>query len=187
MPRWRLWETSDLQRLADQLALFLRELHGVPLATLGMDRPLRDSREHWVEMYREIRERLFPYMRADARQQVAEHFDAYLANPERLAFRPVVRHGDFGASNILWDPDTQTVSGVIDFSFTGPGDPAIDAASISTAGDALFERMCRVYPELADMRDRARFYRGTYALKEALDGLRDGDADAFESGIQSFR
>ena len=180
-------DDTELQQLADQLASFLRELHAVPLDALGDDRAVRDTREHWFEMYRQVREQLFPHMSANARQQVAEHFDEYLSDPERLAFRPSVRHGDFGASNILWDSATRTLTGVIDFSFTGAGDPAIDVASISTVSDALVERMCLAYPALADMRARARFYRGTYALKEALDGLRDGDAVAFKSGMRDFR
>ena len=33
---------------------------------------------------------------------------------------------------------------------------------------------------------RARFYRATFALTEALDGLRDGDQEAYRRGMESY-
>ncbi len=176
-----------LQQIADQLANFLRELHSVPIEYLDPGIPRRDSYENWVEMYRRVREQLFRFMRPAAREEVSQHFESYLSDPIRLSFAPVARHGDFGAGNILWNPRTYEITGVIDFSFAGLGDPAIDAAAISTFGEPFLERMFNVYPGLAGMLDRVRFYRGTYALTEALDGLRDGDCEHFESGINGFR
>lgn len=180
-------DPTILQRLADQLAAFLRELHAVPSGQLANAIPRRDDRERWVKMYGDVRDQLFPYMRPDAREQVQQHFETYLADPKRLRFEPAIRHGDFGAGNILWNPKSHTITGVIDFSFAGLGDPAIDAAAISTFGEPFLERMYAVYPELAAMLDRVRFYRGTYALTEALDGLRDRDPAHFESGIRQFQ
>ncbi len=37
------------------------------------------------------------------------------------------------------------------------------------------------------MLSRARFYVGTFALQEALNGLEDGDQEAFENGIAQYR
>ena len=176
-----------LQQIADQLASFLRELHSVPVEQLDPGIPNRDSYEHWSELYRDVREQLFRFMRTTAREEVSQHFESYLSDPACLSFTTVVRHGDFGAGNILWNPRTHEITGVIDFSFAGLGDPAIDAAAISTFGEPFLERMFNVYPGLTGMLDRVRFYRGTYALTEALDGLRDGDGEHFESGISGFR
>jgi aminoglycoside 2''-phosphotransferase len=180
-------DEDERQRIADQLASFLGELHAIPLDRLGPELPRRDGYERWVTMYADVRDQLFPFMRPDARQDVARHFESYLAEPERLSFKPALRHGDFGAGNILWDPQSITITGVIDFSFAGVGDPAIDAAAISTFGEPFLERMFPCYPELATMLDRVRFYCGTYALTEALDGLRDGQPENFESGIRAYR
>jgi aminoglycoside 2''-phosphotransferase len=33
---------------------------------------------------------------------------------------------------------------------------------------------------------RARFYRGTFALMEALDGLRDNDPEAYRHGMEQY-
>lgn len=183
----RALNSGQLQRLGDQLARFLRELHAVPLDHLELELPLRDSVERWVTMYADVREHLFVHMRPSARDEVSRHFESMLSTPERLRFKPALRHGDFGAGNILWDPATWTITGVIDFSFAGLGDPAMDAAAISTMGDVLLDSMFVVYPDLREMLDRVRFYRGTYALMEALDGVRDRDSEAFERGLRQYR
>ncbi|MDQ2887094.1 MAG: aminoglycoside phosphotransferase family protein [Chloroflexota bacterium] len=72
---------------------------------------------------------------------------AFLAEPRNFAYTPVLRHGDFGGSNILYDAEMQQISGVIDFSFATMGDPALDAAAISTLGDAFLQRISTTYPK----------------------------------------
>ena len=36
------------------------------------------------------------------------------------------------------------------------------------------------------MMERAKFYKGTFALYEALHGIKNNDRPAFESGIAAF-
>lgn len=130
---------------------------------------------------------LFEHMRPEARKTVTQTFDKFLNNPNRFKFAPTLRHGDFGPGNILYDPDSKETSGIIDFDSIGLGDPAIDAAAILNLGEDFFSRMCRAYPQLADMRSRTGFYRSTYALQEALYGLRNGVTESFEEGITAYR
>jgi aminoglycoside 2''-phosphotransferase len=177
------------ERLAGQLAGFLTALHDLPWAELGCT-TVSDRREDWAALYAQVRENLFPAMRAAARQALAAHFAAYLDDAALHQFAPVLRHGDFGGSNILYDPAQAAVCGVIDFSFCAPGDAAFDLASISTLGEDLFQRIFKRYAadegQRALLAARARFYRGTFALMEALDGLRLGDEGAYHSGMQAY-
>jgi aminoglycoside 2''-phosphotransferase len=175
-----------LRRLARQLALFLKELHSIPVEDIGVDLPIRDGHDEFAAMYAEIRASLFPFMRPDARDGVRRHFEAYLDDPRLHRFEPSLRHGDFGPSNILYDPQSRAISGVIDFGFTGLGDPAQDVAAVSWYGEPFLQRILRAYPQTESMLERARFYRGTYALEEALHGLRSGDRGAFERGMVSY-
>lgn len=183
--------------LARQLAGFLRALHSLPLASLPAALPggpshiaLSESRDSWAAMYAEVRQKLFPSMRPDARRQVAAHFEAFLDDPALHDFAPALRHGDFGGSNILWDPERGIINAVIDFSFCAAGDPACDLASIWTLGDDFFQRLAPWYdPDPARRQPllaRAHFYRGTFALKEALDGLRYNDQQAYQHGMEAF-
>ena len=188
-------DDNVLDRIAVQLADFLRMLHAMPLHVLpvellGGSNRARDGRDQWEEMYSDVREKLFPAMRPDARKAVSQHFEAYLDEKALHRFDPVLRHGDFGGSNILWDPAQRGVTGVIDFSSCAPGDPAYDLASISTTGEDLFARIAvRYQPDaekLAAMLARARFHRGTFALEEALDGLKNGDESAYRAGMEEY-
>jgi aminoglycoside 2''-phosphotransferase len=183
--------------LARQLAGFLRALHALPLVGLPDALPgsppgggLADGRPEWEAMYAEVREKLFSAMRPDARKQVTAHFETFLDDHALQIFPPVLRHGDFGGDNILWDPTQTSVKAVIDFAFCAIGDPAYDLASISTLGEDFFQRLLPWYELDETRRDglvaRARFYRGVFALMEALDGLRDNDPQAYQRGMEGY-
>jgi len=63
--------------------------------------------------------------------------------------RPVLRHGDFGPSNILFDQATCAISGVIDFGSAARGDPAVDVASMMGPfgyGEAFLNLFSPWYP-----------------------------------------
>lgn len=190
-PLWRetfqnITDDQTLQRLATQLAEFLKELHSIPIEKIRTDLPIHDSRDEWAELYADFRQHLFPFMRPDARDWVINHFETYLSAPHLHLYQPALRHGDFGTGNILYDRNNQAISGIIDFGFAGIGDPALDVAASLTFGESFFVRFYSVYPEIETMLERARFYRGTYALQEALHGIKNDDKEAFTSGIAQY-
>jgi len=192
-PLWRdLFRTIDdpdvLETIARDLATFLRELHAIPVdEVIPVDLPLEDGLEGWAGMYRRIREKLFAYMRPDARAQVATHFESYLDDPEAYTFQPVLRHGDFGTGNLIYDPDAHRMAGGIDFGAAGLGDGATDMAGLlSSFGEPFLARCASYYPAIEAASERIRFYYGTFALQEALFGIENGDEEAFASGIEAF-
>jgi aminoglycoside 2''-phosphotransferase len=180
-------DPATVQALAAQLASFLRTLHQVSLTDLPLDLPIGDRVEDWVVLYQDVRTQLFPYMRLDARRDVAHHFERYLNDPAQFAFQPVLRHGDFGDSNILYYSASQRISGIIDFESLGLGDPATDVAVLVGYGEDFLKYCLETYPAMQTMLARVHFYRGTFALQEAYYGLRDGNQQAFERGIAPYR
>jgi aminoglycoside 2''-phosphotransferase len=193
-PLWRetlrgIPDPAIVERLGQQLGQFLKSLHSlpaeqvVPVALLQVDTPAA-----YDDLYRRMREKLFPSMRPDARQAISAHFEAFLGDPASFAFQPVLKHGDFGPSNILYDAERQVVCGVIDFSGCALGDPAYDFAGLLSAYSEAFVRSCAAgYPEVEALLPRARFYQGTFALEEALFGIENNDPRAFENGIEGYR
>lgn len=117
---------------------------------------------------------------------VIQTFEPFLNEPRNFTYSPAFRHGDFGGSNILYDPKAQEITGVIDFSSAMLGDPAVDVAAISTSGNAFFQHVCNAYSGIDALLERAMFYKSTFALQEALYGLRDNDQEAFQSGIAEY-
>ncbi len=187
-PLSREWLATAPPRdhIAARLGEFLRAFHALP-ADLLAGQSVQDGREEWAELYANIRGRLFPFMRPDAREEVAARFEAFLASEQDGDWAPAPRHGDFGAGNILYDAAAGEVTGVIDFGSAGLGDPAVDIAALSTLGQAVLERAVVAYPEAAVYLDRAAFYRSTFVLQQAWYGLRDGSQEDFEDGIARYR
>ena len=175
---------SVLESMASQLAEFLYGLHNLSPAALGLDLPIINALAESRQFYEEVYEHLLPLMRAEARTAVTKHFEAYFGNARLHEYEPALIHGDFGGSNLLFDRDR--ITGIIDFSFAGLDDPARDIAAISTYGEAFFARICRHYPDIESLLERASFYRGTFALQEALHGFRYNDNEAFALGMEEY-
>lgn len=193
-PFWRetflaITDVEALDRLARQLALFLQQLHSIPVSTLPADAlPLSNTYAECLDIYTRMRERCFPFMRAEAREQARDHFERFLAESDNFSYAPVLKHGDFGSSNILYSAEQRSISGVIDFGGMGLGDPAYDFAGLlSCYGEPFVRRCITMYPEVAQFWGRITFYQGTFALLEALFGLENNDQQAFESGIAAYR
>ena len=148
--------------------------------------PISDTKEEWWDVYGRIQTKLFPYMRLDACKEVAHHFESVLDNPNQYQFEPVLRHGDFGTGTLLHNPATGQMSGIIDFGFTVLGDPAFDVAGLLTYGEPFVQKVANYYPAIHEFWPRIWFYKGTFALFEALFGIENGDQAAFESGIKQY-
>ena len=174
-----------LKKWANQMVEFLIQLHHVPVTQFS-DLPHNETLPEFQEFYNDIRQHLFPHMSRTARQETAAHFENYFNNPALHHYPIALRHGDFGTGNVLYDPDTLDLTGVIDFGFTGLGDPAVDIAALSTLGDTFFGFVQAAYPNIEPLLERARFYKGTFLLYEALYGLITGNDDIFQEAINPY-
>lgn len=190
LPGQPLWR-ADLAALADaardqialQLAGFLRALHGLP-APAWLRGRAPDQAQRWAALFAQIERELFGLIRPDARAEVLGLRERILAELRRDPPAPALCHGDFGGSNLLYDPQTRRVCGVIDFGSAGLGDPAVDLAALSTYGEPFLACALPAYPAMAAMLPRARLYRQTFALQQALHALRAGDQAELEDGLR---
>ncbi|GJM41766.1 MAG: 6'-aminoglycoside N-acetyltransferase [Ardenticatenaceae bacterium] len=185
-------QVADKTALAEQIAHFLQALHAVPIRDL-VDEPIpvSDTEEEWWDIYGRIQTKLFPFMRLEACKNVAHHFESVLNDPQQYQFEPVLRHGDFGTGNLLHHaqkghPRCGQMSGIIDFGFTVLGDPAFDVAGLLTYGEPFVQEIARHYPDIAQFWPRIWFYKGTFALFEALFGIENGDDEAFQRGLEQY-
>lgn len=178
---------SVRRRIAAQLARFLRDVHAVPIASIGVAVPPVATVERIAEMNRRVRAHLFPRMRPDARRAVAAHFARFLADAPAAAVTPALIHADLGPGNILVDPDRGALTGVIDFGDCGLGDPAYDLAGpLSAYGEPFLDLLITAEPRLAADAPRAPFFAGIFALEEALFGLDRGDHAALAAGLAPY-
>ena len=60
----------------------------------------------------------------------------------------------------------------------------VDHAAAESSG---LEALWAAHPDGEALRDRARFYRGTFVLQDALYGAEPGDAEAFGRAIAPYQ
>lgn len=178
---------ASLKTIAGQLADVLDSVHSHPItpilrATLDVEDPV----SYWSDLFVRIERHLFPLMRPDARDGVALHFAHYLDWAGRRDISSSLVHGDFGGVNILLAKDRASVRAVIDWSSVAIGDPASDYAAASTIHPRMLEFMQSSHSAMASLLDRVAFYRGTFALQEALFGAEHDDAEALDAGLRPY-
>ncbi|MBT2682280.1 aminoglycoside phosphotransferase family protein [Bacillus sp. ISL-37] len=195
-PLWRksfleIKSDEQLRGLASQLVSFLAAMHSISeedLAGRELQLEARHPREEMSALYEKIQHKLFPFMSKNFQISVSESFEDFLKGEALSNVDLALIHGDFGASNILWNSVTCEISGIIDFGGSGIGDPAYDFAGLlSSFGEDFFNRCIDQYPNGKEVAKRVYFYKSTFALQEALHGIENGDRQAFEAGIRDYR
>lgn len=176
--------------LVKELAIFMRSLHGVDKLD-SMLGSAENEYEIWHNLFLRMKEKVFVHMSEKARQSVSANFASFLHEIRNSEFKRTVIHGDFGPTNLLYDAINQSLSGVIDFGSVTIGDPALDLAAAFCGpfglGTEWLAKVTYEYPEAAAFVERASFYASTFALQEALFGIENDDAQAFERGISSYQ
>jgi len=183
------FDSETMNHLGRTLGRFLTTLHATP-ASRFKESELRhcDNQEQWSKLTDEVRSFLKPRVESTVWNRIRRKLSKSVDKINRLEFEPVLRHGDFGAGNFLFDHQNR-LSGVIDFGSAGFGDPAVDVAGLMAStgpGEALVKRVLPVYPAIEDMIGRARIYRETFALEEALLGAKSDDEISVKSGLDSY-
>jgi len=176
--------------LAIQVTTFLKEIHSISKEKLDKFVNLEEANpiEVMDNLYKKIKDKLFPFIRDDAKKEISASFKDFINNEENKNIKINLIHGDFGASNILYDKDLGKISGIIDFGGSCLGDAAYDFAGILTSyGEDFFNMCINLYPGGNEIKKRVRFYKSTFALQEALHGIENDDKEAFEDGIKDYR
>jgi len=173
---------DDQQAIANQLAQFLKELHGVPIEQIA-EVPMADALmkyEGWVNAYQRIREKVFPLLLPHLRDSVTEHFEPHLADRSNFQYELKMVDTDIPPYHIMFDRQTKRINGIIDFGCAGLGDPAIDIGIIIyNYGESFTDRLYRVYPEAETYLKRARFYAGAHEVRWLLTGIERNDPGWF--------
>jgi aminoglycoside 2''-phosphotransferase len=167
---------SDQQAIANQLAQFLKQLHGVPNDELQRFQiPMADALmkyEGWVNVYERIRDKVFPLLLPHVREWATEHFESYLSDRSNFEYELKLVDTDLPPYHIMYDKQHQHINGIIDFGCAGLGDPAIDfGIIIYNYGESFLEKLYNRYPEAETYLKRARFYAGAHELRWLLTGI----------------
>jgi len=114
---------KDKNKIAKQLGLFLKTLHNYKNDYINFDTGyLVMRKKDFITCPKEIAK----HLNAKEKKILETKFKVIKNNPLSFKKSTTVIHGDFHFNNILWDPQTKNITGVIDWSELGLGIPAMD-------------------------------------------------------------
>jgi aminoglycoside 2''-phosphotransferase len=183
---------DDQQAIADQLAQFLKELHGIPTSEISeFQMPIADALmkyEGWASVYQRIRDKVFPLLQQYQRDWATAHFEPHLADKGNFEYELKMVDTDISPYHLMFDGQSKRINGIIDFGCAGLGDPAIDLGVVITSyGESFLSRFWKIYPEAEGYLRRARFYAGAIELRWVLQGIERNDPMWFAVHIGSAK
>lgn len=124
---------EDQKNITKQLGRFLTELHSRKVyqnicTTWKNEQDINPSQYQcdWQNYFEKAKEMAYPLLTSNQKQWTSKIFLDFLGEKKNFEFTPTVVHNDFDTSNVLVDPTTFEVTGIIDFEETGVYDPAAD-------------------------------------------------------------
>jgi aminoglycoside 2''-phosphotransferase len=180
---WHDWLTMSVPErrlIGFELAKFLHQLHNIPkekVSEIGLPKPSKNRNGAYQKLFESVQDKLYPYFWKDQRSFYDCIFKPVITRDLDLDdFQPALIHNDLASYHILYNPETGSLSGVLDFGTAELGDPADDIAIlINTYGEKFVEMMVPEYSEIPTLRPRARFKALAIELEWALKGIRDSD------------
>ncbi len=126
-------EETCLETIARDVGTFLTQLHSKNLLekSVGLFK-LNDLdflsyyRNVWEKEYREVKQLAWTSLSNQQRNWLDSLYNSFFSKIQGYTFDPTIIHGDFDTSNILVNPETCELSGIIDFEEASIFDPAAD-------------------------------------------------------------
>ncbi len=134
--------TAEQRRfLGEQVGGFLSQLHAIDGGDLGLGEEgsyqPKDSQRECREVFVRVQNAIFSRLSKSEKEWTENLFHEFLDSEKNFGFEPVLIHGDFDTSNILVDPSTYTITGIIDFEESRVHDPAADFIFLSEGVEFL--------------------------------------------------
>lgn len=193
LDRCRL-NASELKHLASQIGKFLSELHHLrlkPSIEVHITPFRHNQAKKWLKhLYQQIHKSIFSILSEQEQKWVKSFFEEFLDDNQNWKFTPVLIHGDFDSSNILYDQSCRTICGIIDFEETNPGDPAWDfCCLLAEFGQGFLRNMINNYKGAVDdnLYERISFHAKRTVFHEILYGLEFNKREFKEHGLSRMR
>lgn len=175
----------DQHRLADQVGVFLAELHEGALDANLPRTGAPTTYEAQLTRRKDAEQYVFPHLMKHQREYAESIFEI-LEDPTVFEFTPTLIHGDLGPYHLLVTDSELT--GIIDFGTAGVGDPANDIACLlQNYGERFLERANAAYPALRSLLRRARFLAQALEFEWLVHGLKNQEPFWFTAHIGTAR
>jgi aminoglycoside 2''-phosphotransferase len=171
------------ERLATQIAAFLRELHAIP-RTVARRHGVREL-DLWPDRYEGLIASTLLHLGPASRAWLERRAEEFVAADGTSNAPRVLTHGDIAGPHLLLDHDSN-LRGVIDFGDAMLADPALDFAGILNEFSwAFLERVLAHYGDAdSGALERARFYIDVVPIFQVEYGEHIRDGAERRAGVQ---
>lgn len=187
-------EIARSRRIVVQLGTFLSELHHFPVReAVRLQIPLaspQDWRQNYLDFYKWVRSHCFPKMQVIEISHFRALWEDYLEDENNFAFQPVLIHGDLASEHILYDPNRDSLSGIIDWGDARIGDPALDFVGLYiTGGEDLVRHIMDIYQGACvdTFWQRIKFYRAIFPFYEIQYGFMTQQEPFIQHGLRIIK
>jgi len=191
------YKTSKREKLqiAKEISIFLSELHSDEFLNEVIRNTLIDItfsceryREKWEKYFEKIQVSLFNSMNSTQKRWITNLFNTFLNEKENFNFKYTIIHGDFDTSNILIDPKSLKITGIVDFEESRIYDPAADFLFYDEGNDFLKEILSNYKGEIdRSFENRMKFLYGRSCLAYIEFGMKHNIPDMIEAGFQLLK
>ena len=189
------FESTRKEEIAKLLGHTLSILHSYSLEKAVEAGQKPKNIEIWKESYREMldkhKNKSFHLMGPDIQKKSVEIFDEVLENDDFFRFKLVLIHGELAPdAHILWNPETEEITGIIDWGDVRIGDPALDFTGLLCDCGPEFTKMVLAnYENNKDptMLDRAAWYMKLFGFYFIEYGQTIDDDSYIEEGLKLIK
>ncbi len=183
-------KTSQKNKIAFQIEDFLSELH-----SLRLDEPSKlkslsteDYYDYWMKVNIEMKKEISPKLNSEQKNWLDNVFKDFLEDDRNFKFNPCVIHGDFDTSNILVDPNSFNITGIIDFEESSIFDPAADFLFYDE-GEVFLKNILNKYKGIKEesFLNRMKFLYCRTCLPYFQFGLKNNRMDVYSEGMRKLK
>lgn len=187
---------SAKARIAVQLGSFLSIVHSSHqqvIEDIGIEVVHTD--QYWHDYLQEIRQHILPLLTPVEQTQVLNLFETYLQQRKTNCIPNTLVHGDLSHAHILYDPNKQAISGIIDFGDAQLTDPAYDFSGLYwDYGQGFMQEVLRHYTAYQYPDNNAmlfarvhRFFGKRVIFHDILHAIKQKDNNLLHQGLYALR
>ena len=179
---------ARVPKAAREVSRFLRELHSINTRAKMLQSIPRSSSESSLRslslFHSKVRKLVYPLLNGKLRKDSESFWQGRLEYMGDVHYKPTFLHGDLGVENMLFDPTTLELTGVLDWSYVQMGDPAAEFAHLFTPYQDLGAAILKNYTIRGpEFRERVQWYVRSEPFYEIMWGIKQDSRKATRWGM----
>ncbi len=185
------FKTEWTRPLAREISRFLKELYTVRVPHNRFQGIPRYSPEEWHrslrQQHRKIRRIVYPLLGSELRARSSGFWRNLFADFGGADFRPTLIHGDLSTENILFDPSTLKLTGILDWGYAQVSDPALEFAHLFMHNPGLGKEVLKLYrTHESDFEKRVHWYVESEPFYDVMWGVEHHWEKAKKQGMRQL-